>query len=198
METTETKSGSYSAIFVAARRVFAFKGRAGARIEEIVQFSGLNVRMIYHHFGSKDGLYDEVIRHSALALHHRLSEVQAQGMPGLRELLNVLCQATQDDPDLARILSWEAVSGWQTAREVVDEDRQPGALIRARIEECQKTGDIRKDVDPGLIASLMLANAFSFFLDVVQDRPQDAQQARDQFWSLISEGLQPLREKVGA
>ena len=41
----------------AATKLFAEKGRDGTSVDEICQTSGVNCRMIYHYFGSKDGLY---------------------------------------------------------------------------------------------------------------------------------------------
>jgi len=45
------------AILVAAQDEFAAKGLAGGRVNVIARNSGANKRMIYHYFGSKDGLY---------------------------------------------------------------------------------------------------------------------------------------------
>jgi TetR/AcrR family transcriptional regulator len=45
------------AILVAAQDEFAEKGLAGARVNIIARKSRANKRMIYHYFGSKEGLY---------------------------------------------------------------------------------------------------------------------------------------------
>src|SRR4051812_3647846 len=45
------------AILVAAQDEFAAKGLAGGRVNVIARESGANKRMIYHYFGSKEGLY---------------------------------------------------------------------------------------------------------------------------------------------
>lgn len=50
-----------AALFKAATREFGTHGFAGARIERIVASAGCNIRMIYHHFGSKAGLYQAVV-----------------------------------------------------------------------------------------------------------------------------------------
>src|SRR5882762_3303529 len=54
-------SESRAVLLAAAAEVFARHGFKGTRIQEIVQVAGVNERMIYHHFGSKDGLYRAVI-----------------------------------------------------------------------------------------------------------------------------------------
>lgn len=48
-------------IFRAAAREFGAHGYAGARIERIVARAGCNIRMVYHHFGSKVELYRAVV-----------------------------------------------------------------------------------------------------------------------------------------
>jgi TetR/AcrR family transcriptional regulator len=45
------------AILVAAQDEFAAKGLAGGRVNIIARKAGANKRMIYHYFGSKEGLY---------------------------------------------------------------------------------------------------------------------------------------------
>ncbi len=44
-------------ILMAAQEEFSAKGLAGARVDEIARRARANKRMIYHYFGSKEGLY---------------------------------------------------------------------------------------------------------------------------------------------
>jgi len=45
------------AILLAAQKEFTAKGLSGARVHEIAWRARVNKRMIYHYFGSKEGLY---------------------------------------------------------------------------------------------------------------------------------------------
>ena len=49
------------AILAAAQDEFARKGLSGGRVDEIARRARANKRMIYHYFGSKDGLYLAVL-----------------------------------------------------------------------------------------------------------------------------------------
>jgi TetR/AcrR family transcriptional regulator len=49
------------AILVAAQDEFALKGLSGGRVDEIARRARANKRMIYHYFGSKQGLYLAVL-----------------------------------------------------------------------------------------------------------------------------------------
>ena len=48
-------------ILEAAIEEFSLKGLYGARVNVIAQKSGMNKRLIYEHFGSKEGLYSAVL-----------------------------------------------------------------------------------------------------------------------------------------
>ena len=53
---------SHAAIFVAAAREFAERGYDGAGVDRIAARARVNKAMIYYHYGSKLGLYLEVLR----------------------------------------------------------------------------------------------------------------------------------------
>ncbi len=55
---------SRSALLVAAAEEFARRGLQGTRVQAIVKRAGVNERMIYHHFGNKEGLYRAVLEPS--------------------------------------------------------------------------------------------------------------------------------------
>ena len=59
---------SRAVLLAAATEEFARHGPKGTRIQAIVQRAGINERMIYHHFGSKDGLYTAVLEAQAHGL----------------------------------------------------------------------------------------------------------------------------------
>jgi TetR/AcrR family transcriptional regulator len=54
-------AGSRRLLLAAARAAFAAKGLMGARVEEIAREAGVNKQLVYHYFGSKDGLYLAVL-----------------------------------------------------------------------------------------------------------------------------------------
>ena len=48
-------------ILKTAIRLFAEKGFAGTSVDEIVDMTGINKRMVYHYFGSKELLYQQAL-----------------------------------------------------------------------------------------------------------------------------------------
>ena len=57
----------------AARLVFTRRGYAGGTISEIAQNSGLTASAIYHHFGGKASLYEEVFKNTSEAIWNDVS-----------------------------------------------------------------------------------------------------------------------------
>src|SRR2546430_16990422 len=48
-------------LLTAARREFASRGLAGARVDDIAARAGVNKQLVYHYFGDKDALYLAVL-----------------------------------------------------------------------------------------------------------------------------------------
>jgi AcrR family transcriptional regulator len=62
-------------IFAAATSEFAARGFAGASVDRIAATAHLNKAMIYYHFGSKAGLYRQILRDMFGAVGARLSAI---------------------------------------------------------------------------------------------------------------------------
>lgn len=65
-------------ILAAAERVFSEHGYGGARTRQIADAAGVNVGLLHYHFGSKDDLYQAVLRSAqervAAAIHDALTD----------------------------------------------------------------------------------------------------------------------------
>jgi AcrR family transcriptional regulator len=127
----------------AAAEEFARLGLSGARMQAIVARAGINERMVYHHFGSKVGLYRAV-----LADQFRAPTIPAQPGGGdakerfiatLRELVRALIKR----PLLIALSLHEAMVGWQNVPKASLKDI-PEA-VRSTFEAAKKAGAIRKD-----------------------------------------------------
>jgi AcrR family transcriptional regulator len=129
-------------ILDAALREFSDKGIAGARVDAIASRAGVSKQMLYYHFGSKDGLYREV-------LHRRLDEINAGHGHAMHEQGSMSVRQRQmvDDADYVRLLAWEALE--IGADPLVDEEDRR-ALVRGGVEAvaaAQRAGRIPADLD---------------------------------------------------
>ena len=68
-------------ILDAALAEFTAKGLAGARVDEIAERGGVNKRMIYAHFGSKDDLWLAILEDAYAAKRHEENLVDVAGLP---------------------------------------------------------------------------------------------------------------------
>lgn len=131
-------------IIDAAEATFAAEGIAGARVDEIAARAGANKRMLYYYFGSKEGLYEAVLRRR-LADRLEAAEVPAAAA---EERLPTRTARTLDDPTYVRLLMWEAL-GLAAGETVVAEAERAEAAraVRERIDGPRLPG-----VDPGQLA----------------------------------------------
>jgi AcrR family transcriptional regulator len=79
-------ASSRERVLAGATAEFAAHGFAGARIDRIARRVGLNVRMIYYHFGNKDGLYKGVLREIYSNAAEMIDRVYSEGDPEQRSV----------------------------------------------------------------------------------------------------------------
>jgi AcrR family transcriptional regulator len=99
----------------AALKEFSERGYAGARVDSIAQHAGLNVRLVYHYFGGKEGLYDEALA----AVMSDLRNI-VEGFPvikmtvdekSLRGLFSSFFSLMLERPQAAKLLVSEIIAG---------------------------------------------------------------------------------------
>ena len=95
-------SATRARILDAAVAEFSARGLAGARIDRIAEAAAANKRLIYVHFGSKDGLFDAALDHvlSAMVAVVPLTEDDLPGYAA--RMFDYLL----DRPEAARISAW--------------------------------------------------------------------------------------------
>jgi AcrR family transcriptional regulator len=99
--------GSMSDILRAATAEFADKGLAGARIDEIAAATRTSKRMIYYHFGSKEGLYLAVLEESYRRIREIESHLNLDDLApedALRKLVGFTFDYQQDNEDFIRLV----------------------------------------------------------------------------------------------
>lgn len=71
----------------AAQRLFIENGYQGTSIEDLATAAGVTRPIIYHHYGSKDGIYLACLRRARADLDQRLSAAAGDGSDDLRQRL---------------------------------------------------------------------------------------------------------------
>jgi len=156
-----------SILLAAAAEEFARHGRNGARIQAIVRRAGVNERMIYHHFGSKDGLYAAALEAQASGLVEAWRRVveDAIALPpyeGMRAALAGFADVFTARPLLVALTLHEALGGWRTLP-LPTADAHPFPELRALYERGQRDGVFRTDcpweVAHGVAMSALVGSA---------------------------------------
>lgn len=148
-------------ILTAAEHEFGAAGFAGARIERIAEAARVNKQLLFHYFGSKEGLFAAALA-GLLAPLEPASSGASSPAEELRALLGGLEQAARKRPGLAGIAAdaransdfpgqaLPVVQGWIARLQ----ERLAGALA-----EGQSRGYFRDDIDPVAVADFAIAAA---------------------------------------
>ena len=153
-------------ILAAATEVFAEHGFAGARVEAITSAAGVNMRMIYHYFGDKAGLYVAVLEH----LLGGLRQAEAQPIPtdgtaidGLLGMFDMIFEHFGSSPELVRILSTENVMSARFLKSSVETPTVASPSlrnIRMLLDRGRLDSSIRRAVDPLHLYVVMVGFAY--------------------------------------
>jgi AcrR family transcriptional regulator len=130
-------------ILAAALREFSDKGIAGARVDAIAARAKVNKRMLYYYFGSKDGLFREILRRRLV----ERSALLRAGDPSVDRLAARHHRMLRES-QYVRLLMWEALetSPSRPANEDIRRD-----FYRTWIEVVeaeQAAGNLPADLDP--------------------------------------------------
>lgn len=97
-------------ILEAATFIFAKYGPAGARVDDIVRLARVNKRMVYHYFGSKEKLYEAVLRQRYDQAAKEEANVAAEfGSPKeqIESLIRHYFNFLDRHPQYVALLTWE-------------------------------------------------------------------------------------------
>jgi AcrR family transcriptional regulator len=140
----ERSEATTEQLVAAARKLFATKGFAATSIDDIVGAAGVTRGAMYHHFRSKEDLFEEVFKREHLAVGDRVKEAAMKKKDGWSQLkagCDEFLEATTD-PERRQIMMLDA----------------PAVLGMRRIEEIDRpdsiklmTGVIEKAMDEGII-----------------------------------------------
>jgi AcrR family transcriptional regulator len=137
-----------------ARREFAEKGFALAGIEAIAEPTGLNKKMIYHYFGSKEDLYIEVLREAYLGIRQMEEALPLEDLEPL-DAIKTLVEATWDyyvaHPDFIALVNQENLLGAVNLKKSGIVKRRTSVLlkrVRAILQKGVEQGKIRPGIDP--------------------------------------------------
>jgi TetR/AcrR family fatty acid metabolism transcriptional regulator len=155
------KAEKKKAVLAAARSVFARKGLAAAKIEDVAVEAGIGKGTIYEYFKSKDDIFFALFEEMKRELHRRIFEIDGTLPPRekLHRLVTSALLAFEHWRDFGYILLefWAMHKGGTKTRirfdEIYDEAR---AGLASLIRQGIRSGEFR-NVNPGHAASALIA-----------------------------------------
>jgi AcrR family transcriptional regulator len=158
---------SMADILAVATAEFADKGLSGARIDEIAATTRTSKRMIYYHFGSKEGLYLAVLERSyqrirEIESHLNLEDLEPED--ALRKLVAFTFDYQHDNEDFIRLVMNENMHrGEYLARSTTIHQLNVPAInaVQRVYERGVKAKVFRRGIDP--VDLHMSISALSFF-----------------------------------
>ena len=154
-----------------AEEQFAERGFFGARVDEIAEAANINKRMLYAHFGSKEGLYIAAL----MKTYERLAEYEKQfiidGIDPVSSIRNIVLTSFRflsQNPNFVRMLLWENLN---SARAVPRDDlaklKAPSLeYMREQIRRGKAQGIFRPDADEFHTVFSLMNLCFSYFSNI--------------------------------
>lgn len=181
-------------IIETATMEFAKKGYHDASISNIASKSGVSVGSIYKYFDNKQDLFLTIVDHSISRMEKLLLGLAKEDedvIIKVEKILREIISASREDGILIKLYnSMTAVNDKKLARQfAVEMESMTAEIYIEAIKEGQKSGEIRKDIDPRvaafLIDNLFMSLQFSYAGDYYEERfkifcGEDAHQ-RDEF-----------------
>lgn len=178
---------SMADILRVATAEFADKGLSGARIDEIAAATRTSKRMIYYHFGSKEGLYLAVLEASYRRIRQIETQLQLDDLApedALRKLVAFTFDYQHDNEDFIRLVMNENIHrGEFLARsETIQQLNVPAIDAVQRVyERGVKAKVFRRDIDPtdlhmsiSALCFFSVANRYTFSLIFKSDMESPA------------------------
>lgn len=144
----------------AATRVFAERGFAGARVDEIAARAGVNKALIYAYYRDKKGIYRALFASRLRELGELAGGISVSASPrrSLEDLIRQLFRMLIQDRPFARLLVWDLLAQGPEGRELIWESSRPLMdLIFELVRRGRDAGELSPSADPELFRSALVA-----------------------------------------
>ena len=154
-------------ILVAAENLFAEKGLAGTRVDEIAEVSGVNKRLIYAHFDSKENLY-KIILHRVYGRLVDMETSQNMELPADEVLKQNIFNAFEflsNNPNFVSLVMYENLNKAEhvDSSGIIPLKSQSIVALQKVLKRGVDEGIFRNDIDINEMVFAINMFAFSYF-----------------------------------
>jgi AcrR family transcriptional regulator len=189
---------SQGVILAAARDEFAEHGLGGARVDRIAERAGINKKLIYYYFGSKDKLFLAVLEATYTDIREAEKVLKLEALApvdAVRSLVAFTWQYFLDHPEFLNLLNSENLHGARHLKQSkrIKEMHSPLVYMLGDVlERGRKEGIFRGGVDPVQLYISIAALAYFYLsnnptLSTIFDRKLSTPKALAERLSHITE-----------
>lgn len=145
-----------AAVLVAAEVIFAKHGYAGTSMRDVADTSGVSQPLIYHHFISKEGLYDAVLA-KVMARFTNIPvapEDWRDPKQAISHMLTRMIELVRKDTNLHRLISWSRL---ENSNRIWPGEEQLTHAVSESLKQAQAQGYLRADINAYWLNFIMRA-----------------------------------------
>lgn len=152
----------------AAIEVFAQRGPEAATVDQICKKAGLNKRMLYHYFGSKQQLYQEALSHmyqQLLSLDISLETMMLPAEKIIETIVRQYYMFLKNHQNFVRLICYENLNYGHAARKLKIKDKTPPVItaLQLAIKKGQTEKRFRKNIDAQKLTVSIMGLCFFYF-----------------------------------
>jgi AcrR family transcriptional regulator len=175
--TSARRTQTRQKLFVAAQQLIAEQGFSATTVDEIAERAGVAKGTVYYNFKNKNDLFEELLRYGVGLLTATLREASAQHEGAPVEQLDAMIRAglgfIQRYRAFAQLLLselWRTNRAWQATLSLLREEAV--AVVRGALDDAVAAGELREDLDTGLVASAIFGMVLVVALDWLTFQPE--------------------------
>jgi TetR/AcrR family fatty acid metabolism transcriptional regulator len=189
-------------ILKAAAEVFSGRGFAAVTVAEIADRAGIGKGTVYEYFASKEELLFAVFEWMNEDISRRIRQVLDQGGSSrelLQRLLELGAEVTREQVDMQAVVLdfWAASRGTRSEerynRACRDSFRTYRHLVADVIRQGQAAGELRSEIDPEAVATILVAAMDGLGVHIFFDREIDPSHVVERFGAVLLVGLENPR-----
>jgi AcrR family transcriptional regulator len=145
----------------AAEKLFAEQGFAGTSVRDIAEAAHVNLAMISYYFGSKEKLMEAMFQHRGehfkIQLENILQNKNLSPMQKVEKLIDDYIERIFKKQCFHKIMTREQLNNSGAITEQIYQLKQRNqSLIGQLIQEGQKTGDFKKNIDVSFLLMTLI------------------------------------------
>ncbi len=168
LEKEEIKNTNRELIIKAAEEIFANKGLYGARVDEIATLSGVNKRLIYKDFKSKEELYKVVLHEAYKKMARAESGIfkdYATCVEAITNIIKMYFEFLKNNPAYIKLILWENLNEGKYIKEMDLSDVKTRVMdyMFKVLGEGKANGEFKEDTDENQVVFSIMTFTFSYF-----------------------------------